>query len=353
MRLTSLVNVTFLFCFILFFYFGSKQLEDCISFLFIFHLMSTLFTSLSIEGTWGRARSEKMPVTGVASEHWSTSLYLSVMVSFLYPASLYVWPNALSSNRQDPQTIKRNFISVAVASAISSQVLLWHLQRLDPKFVNSIWHYINWKSYDTNWHFLYKCLLQPLLYAIILFSVPIYTEVQSFKQTLVYEFPRNPVSFVIKATSLVAKQAALPSWALIRNLVVAPLTEEFIFRGVILAILLPSWSNTAAIIISSLLFGLMHSHNLLRRLYLTGKVSSQEIVLSLVQCTYTAFFGAYASITYIASGHLITPIALHCFCNFNGLPNFGEIISNKCHLYLTILGFATWFYSLYTTCLEF
>lgn len=288
----------------------------------------------------------------LSSEHWFSSLYLSILISFLYPASLYVWPNALTSNRQEPATIKRNFISVAVASAISSQVLLWHLQHVDgPQFVNSLWHYLNWKSYDTSWHFLYKCLLQPLFYAIILFAVPIYTEIQSFKQSFVDEFHWSSVTFVIKTTCFVAKQ--LVELPVIRNLVVAPLTEEFIFRGVILALLLPSWSNTSAIIISSFLFGLMHSHNLLRRLYHTGKVSNQEVVLSLVQCTYTAFFGAYASITYIASGHLITPIALHCFCNFNGLPNFGEIIANKCHLYLTILGFSTWLYSLYSTCSEF
>lgn len=282
----------------------------------------------------------------VSSPSPLNSLIIAALISFLYPTSLYLWPNALTSDRQHPKTIRRNFVSVLVASLISAQVLILYQEWPDPHYSpgNSFLGYINWKNYDSHWHFLRSCLVLPMLHVFVLFAVPMYIDLQSFYRTFVYNMPWYSASFVMNAIGHMLKQ--LFELPVIRNLLVAPLTEEFVFRGIILCILTPSFSNVGAVFISSILFGLMHTHHFVRNAFLAGKVNKRDLLACFVQCTYTALFGAYASIVYLSSGHLITPIVLHSFCNLNGLPNFEQIVANKCHLYLTFLTFSSWLYFL-------
>ena len=270
------------------------------------------------------------------------SLVFSILISILYPASLYLWPNALTSDRHNPQTIKRNFISVLGASLISLQAHIWYQQWLDPHYRqgNSMWHYINFKPYHSTWNLLTHCIVLPMLHVLVLFAGPIYLDLQSFYRTFICGFRWHSISLMVKSMIHIAKQ--LLRLPVIRNLIVAPLTEELIFRGVVLSSLRPFWSSGTAILISSIMFGLMHTHHFLRNLLVAKQLRKQDVVSTLVQCTYTALFGAYASIAYIASGHIITPIVLHMFCNFNGLPNFEEIVSSKKQLYITIAGFSIW-----------
>lgn len=280
------------------------------------------------------------------------SLVLSLLISILYPASLYLWPNALTSDRHNPKTIRRNFISVLGTSVVSFNALVFYLQWQDPEHNDSnkpLLQYVNLKAYRSQWDFSLHCLLLPMLHVTILFVGPIYLDITSFYRTYICGFHWNSVSFVMKVFLHFLKQFA--DLAVIRNLLVAPLTEELVFRGILLSLLIPFWSRSTAILISSLLFGLMHTHHFWRSLCLSGQFNKREAISTLFQCTYTALFGAYASLTYFASGHLITPILVHSFCNLNGLPNFQTIASKRAHLYLTVVGFCVWgFYLFPLTC---
>lgn len=73
---------------------------------------------------------------------------------------------------------------------------------------------------------------------------------------------------------------------------VAPITEEFIFRGVILQRWSAKWGIRTALVVSSLVFGFLHAN---------------FIGLSL--------FGAVMGVLYIQTRTLIVPIACHAFNN--------------------------------------
>ncbi|CAF94184.1 unnamed protein product [Tetraodon nigroviridis] len=105
-------------------------------------------------------------------------------------------------------------------------------------------------------------------------------------------------------------EAADPSfWALclsdvrwLRNQVVAPLTEELVFRACMLPMLVPCAGPSAAIFTCPLFFGVAHFHHVIEQLrFRQGSVTG--IFLSAVfQFSYTAVFGAYTAFVFIRTG---------------------------------------------------
>lgn len=124
-------------------------------------------------------------------------------------------------------------------------------------------------------------------------------------------------------------------WAILRNLFIAPISEEVIFRACIIAPLLSSHKNNKGQSLSPrqicwiapLFFGVAHLHHFyeqyrqLPQLERTKQAMLQLIVGLLFQFTYTTLFGAYASHLFIRTGSLIAVISVHIFCNYMGLPD--------------------------------
>jgi uncharacterized protein len=73
-------------------------------------------------------------------------------------------------------------------------------------------------------------------------------------------------------------------------IIVAPITEEFIFRGILLHRLSAKWGKTPAILISSILFGLAHMD-----IFFLSRI----------------FSGIILSLLYLETKTLLVPIALH------------------------------------------
>ncbi|TWW74511.1 EH domain-binding protein 1-like protein 1 [Takifugu flavidus] len=96
--------------------------------------------------------------------------------------------------------------------------------------------------------------------------------------------------------------ASDPVW--LRNQVVAPLTEEVVFRGAMLPMLVPCTAPTTAIFIAPLFFG-------------TGLW---------VQFLYTTVFGVFAAFIFLRTGHVIAPVLCHSFCNSQGLPDISSAL---------------------------
>uniref|UniRef100_A0A3Q1BX57 CAAX prenyl protease 2 n=1 Tax=Amphiprion ocellaris TaxID=80972 RepID=A0A3Q1BX57_AMPOC len=93
----------------------------------------------------------------------------------------------------------------------------------------------------------------------------------------------------------------------LRNQVVAPVTEELVFRGAMLPMLVPCAGPTAAICVAPLFFGVG-----MQQLRLPG--SSQPDIL------YTTLFGAFTAFIFMRTGH-VGPVLCHSFCNSQGLPD--------------------------------
>ncbi|TIB95769.1 Abi-domain-containing protein [Wallemia mellicola] len=137
--------------------------------------------------------------------------------------------------------------------------------------------------------------------------------------------------------SLLTKEPLLPtasevrSLTFVRNIIVAPITEEITFRACIIsAFRLDShkWSNTSIILLTPLFFGLAHVHHGRQR-YLSSDRSSQafirEMLVIAVQLTYTTLFGSFAAYVFLRTNSIWPCILTHMQCNYFGLPNFGLI----------------------------
>lgn len=238
-----------------------------------------------------------------------TSLALSILVSFLFPFCLYLWPCSLQRDRASPATIRRNFITVLVVCLISSWLTISFRHSIQDDQDKSIWQLLNFKHYPTGAQFVWIVLIAPLLHAFLLFATSVYVE----------HFQDDYGGFSLPARSIIS----------VRDYIHAPLAEEFLYRGILLALLLPCFPVWLCITISSLLFGLMHTHKIVVNYLVTKNLTKEDITQAYFQMTYTTIFGVYSSIVYLSTGHIASPILLHCFCNLNGVPDLNKLMENK------------------------
>ena len=162
-------------------------------------------------------------------------------------------------------------------------------------------------------------------------------------------------------------------WMTIRNLIIAPIVEEIIFRACLLPPLLASsysssssdddgiprrLTPTKACWIAPLFFGVAHLHHFYEkyRQQQTTSISNnnrheerrhdlillRQLLIELaIQWTYTTLFGAYVSHVFIRTGSIMSVIVAHVFCNYMGLPDIEFIFSTKSNY----LSSYTWFIS--------
>lgn len=109
-------------------------------------------------------------------------------------------------------------------------------------------------------------------------------------------------------------------WIQIRNLLLAPIAEEIIFRSLLLPPLLNSgYTPNQSCWIAPTFFGVAHFHHYYMKRY---DYSSYAQLFSglLLQWSYTTLFGAYASYVFVKTGSLFSICMIHSFCNYMGLP---------------------------------
>ena len=104
-----------------------------------------------------------------------------------------------------------------------------------------------------------------------------------------------------------------------RNFVVAPITEEWIFRCCSLPLLAAAFDTTTAVWTAPLFFGLAHLHH-----YFGGT----PLLNVLVQFTYTTVFGWMSACVYARTGSAVAPMLAHAFCNYMGLPSFAAAFAS-------------------------
>ncbi|XP_050230476.1 CAAX prenyl protease 2 [Mercurialis annua] len=105
-----------------------------------------------------------------------------------------------------------------------------------------------------------------------------------------------------------------------RNYVVAPFTEELVFRACMIPLLLCGGFKISSIIfLCPVLFSLAHLNHWMEIYIRHNSLLKATMVVGL-QLGYTVIFGSYASFLYIRTGHLLAPLAAHVFCNIMGLP---------------------------------
>ncbi|XP_077143620.1 CAAX prenyl protease 2 [Ranitomeya variabilis] len=240
-----------------------------------------------------------------ASGLCAVSVLCCLALACSYVGSLYVWKSELS--RDHPAVIKRRFTSVLVVSSLSP-LFLWVWKELTGfKTEAAILSLMGFRLDG-----MFTATLLPLLLTMILFLGPL---VQlsldcpwGFLDGLKVAF--DPRFWMLCFTDM--------RW--LRNQVIAPLTEELVFRACMLPMLVPCTSPGTAIFTCPLFFGIAHFHHVIEQLRFRQGTVLSIFLSAAFQFSYTAVFGAYTAFIFIRTGHFIGPVLCHSFCNYIGFP---------------------------------
>ncbi|OBZ91763.1 CAAX prenyl protease 2 [Choanephora cucurbitarum] len=220
--------------------------------------------------------------------------------TFIYVAGFYVF--SVQGDRNSPNVIRARMKSVMLASLLSALMVWYYLQAT----TDYLWVALGIRP--VSWY-----LLSPLFLTVLLFLGPL--SVLYFDRELPFQ---THCSFSdIKAiwTSLIGQ----------RNYCVGPLTEEFVFRACMIAVLFHAGMNSSQLIfISPLYFGVAHVHhawNTYVQLGKTHQALKRALFSSLFQFVYTSIFGWYESYLFLRLGSLWPPVLCHSFCNMMGFPD--------------------------------
>ncbi|VDN07781.1 unnamed protein product [Thelazia callipaeda] len=107
----------------------------------------------------------------------------------------------------------------------------------------------------------------------------------------------------------------------IRNILLAPVTEEVAFRACASTLILQCLSSTTTIFVAPIPFALSHLHHIfddMKRGYSKYEAMSRRTF----QMSYSYLFGAYATFLFVRTGNILAPIISHSVCNNMGLPLF-------------------------------
>jgi prenyl protein peptidase len=114
-------------------------------------------------------------------------------------------------------------------------------------------------------------------------------------------------------------------WKNVRNYVVAPWTEEIIFRGCMIPPLLASGMSVVTVsVVAPLFFGFAHLHHAITRLAM-GERRASVVLVTTFQFLYTFLFGMYASYAFLRTGSILAVTLSHAYCNWMGLPDMSFV----------------------------
>eukprot|EP01100_Stratorugosa_tubuloviscum_P011671 TRINITY_DN5254_c0_g1_i2.p1 TRINITY_DN5254_c0_g1~~TRINITY_DN5254_c0_g1_i2.p1 ORF type:complete len:283 (+),score=79.27 TRINITY_DN5254_c0_g1_i2:56-904(+) len=228
--------------------------------------------------------------------------------ALIFVLSLYIWCEPLSRSRDDIQIVKKRLISANLAWIVSLFLNYFYFSNLS--FID----FLVFSGFKTESFLL--ALILPLFLVIILFLGPI----------LMIYFELGPNDFI---TNLVSIFKA-PSVFTLRNIIVAPIAEEIVFRGCMCPLIIAAgFSPISALFMTPLFFGIAHLHHILNSVYSQQVALKQAVFEAVFQLFYTTLFGWFASFIFLRTGHIIGCIICHAFCNSMGFPQFDEINNYK------------------------
>jgi len=110
----------------------------------------------------------------------------------------------------------------------------------------------------------------------------------------------------------------------LRNYLIAPMTEEIVFRACVLSIYnFSGASRKYMICFAPLTFGLAHVHHAwdtYNRFGRTRLAAQRALTMSAFQLCYTTLFGMHVSYLFLRTGSILPPITAHIWCNIMGIP---------------------------------
>ncbi|KAJ4482148.1 hypothetical protein J3R30DRAFT_2131880 [Lentinula aciculospora] len=215
--------------------------------------------------------------------------------------------------RDDPDVIKARLVAVSIATLLCVGVVCWITRSISAALpLLGLW-----PSFPTSLSSL-RHIVAPHLVTPLLFLGPLYAKLLSFS-------PQNNQrgSLWMRTKLLFCNVTGL------RNYVVAPITEEIVFRACVLSVYLLSpglaTSQMGLVFTTPLNFGVAHLHHAwdtYNRLGRTAAALQRAILVSLFQMMYTTLFGALCAYLFLQTRYSIfVPVTAHIFCNIMGFPD--------------------------------
>lgn len=232
----------------------------------------------------------------------------AVLCGATYVGCLYIFSGkhrraeGKAPDRNNPLVIRERFARVAVASALTPIISL-AATRLPGSAASqctmSTVPLVRWFGLWAPGTNVLTAAALPLLLTMVLFLGPL-------------------VAQWLEGELFVRPHADLTDLQRLRNLVVGPISEEWVFRACMCPLLYGAGVDDAANVFTTAgLFGLAHVHHLFD--------ADHSWTVVAVQFTYTSLFGAYSSYLFLRTGLIVGPVLAHAFCNFQGLPDFGGV----------------------------
>uniref|UniRef100_A0A0G4G089 intramembrane prenyl-peptidase Rce1 n=1 Tax=Chromera velia CCMP2878 TaxID=1169474 RepID=A0A0G4G089_9ALVE len=283
----------------------------------------------------------------------SESLLFAVLVPVVFVGSLYVWdlfgfPN---KDRESLPVVLRRFASLMVVCAAAGAVCVSFAR---PVSEDAETHTANGERIPqgtvaellgiaVDLPLALKSAVTGLLSFVILFLGPLSVAVAEIwadpppRSSLPFSFLPLPVRRLLGGVWLAVLENIGGDEgsrvALLRNVILAPLTEEWMFRCCTVPLLLSGgWPPWFAVFVSPLFFGLAHLHHLPQLAATYGSYVPAAVAV-LFQLVYTSVFGAWAAFLFYRCGHSAGPLVLHTVCNWHGLPNLGFLKKGRSPLY--------------------
>lgn len=208
---------------------------------------------------------------------------LSALTSFAYVGSVYIFPGGRSQRRDDLPVMWRRIAGICLLTGFA------------------VYNFgYSWRQWAGTVDF------EVLMYTFIAFTV------------LHYVYAPGILAFGLPKVSLRSKQLKL---RFARDVIIGPLSEELVYRGVIIAIYKNEGLNNTQILRENFLyFGLAHLHHAVMS-WLGDEVSlSRATTQGLVQLAMTGLFGTYACFWVLKTGSIWPAVVSHMVCNYYGPP---------------------------------
>ncbi|ORY97723.1 hypothetical protein BCR43DRAFT_490250 [Syncephalastrum racemosum] len=226
----------------------------------------------------------------------------------LYVGGFYVFRTAHPNlSRNDPAVITERIKAVLAASALTA-LLVW----LSTSNTYPLYERLG-LGFGT-----VQGLLSPLLLVAVLFLGPLVH--LGFERSLPFQKGFNWRDQLQDTFGTVVG---------LRNYVVGPATEEWVFRACVITVLHEAqYSHAYLIFASPVYFGLAHLHHAWEKYRQGGSTTEAlraAIFSSAFQFTYTTLFGWFVSFVFLRLGRLWPVILCHSFCNMMGFPDMGDV----------------------------
>lgn len=243
-----------------------------------------------------------------------------------FVGSFYLVPVAVQClDHSDPRQIRSRFRCIAfVCLLLPFTLVLWRSSKAPAHFgadPGPGLGFLEWVGFRAKG--LGVALVLPLLLSATLFFGPLVDIV------LRYNVLRARAGTRRITLPEIFTNVHYDPWIQLRNIVVAPISEELVFRSLMVPLLVCGGFSVQTVVFGTpVFFGVAHLHHAIGKVR-CGVPVRVAIIQVLFQLSYTSIFGAFEVFVLLRTGHFVAVVLCHSFCNIMGFPDVTWLNSEK------------------------